>query len=54
VPLLVISPFAKKNFISHVQADDVSILRFIQEVYGLQPLNPRNQISSDLSDMFNF
>jgi phospholipase C len=54
VPLLVISPFAKKNFISHTQMDDVSILRFIQEVTGLAPLNARNSTSADLADMFTF
>jgi len=48
----VVSPLAKKNYISHVQMDDVSILRFIQETFGLQPLNARNQNSNDLSDMF--
>jgi len=52
VPMMVISPLAKKNYISHVQMDDVSILRFIQETFGLQPLNARNQNSNDLSDMF--
>ena len=51
VPMLVISPIAKKNYISHVQMDDVSILRFIQENFGLAPLNARNQLSNDLSDM---
>ncbi|HLY92399.1 MAG TPA: alkaline phosphatase family protein, partial [Candidatus Angelobacter sp.] len=35
VPMLVISPFAKKNYISHVQMDDVSILKFIQNTFGL-------------------
>jgi phospholipase C len=50
--MLVISPFAKKNFISHVQMDDVSILRFIQETFGLPSLNTRNGQSNDLSDMF--
>jgi len=54
VPMLVISPFAKKNYISHVQMDDVSILRFIQETFGLSPLNARNSQSNDLSDMFSF
>ena len=54
VPMLVISPFAKKNYISHVQMDDVSILKFIQGTFGLQPLNARNQLSSDLGDMFSF
>ncbi|MFL6303905.1 MAG: phospholipase C [Candidatus Sulfotelmatobacter sp.] len=52
VPLLVISPAAKKGFVSHVMTDDVSILRFIQTTFGLAPLNPRNQTSADLSDMF--
>lgn len=54
VPMLVISPFAKKGFISHVQMDDVSILRFIQETFGLSSLNARNGQSNDLSDMFTF
>lgn len=52
VPMLVISPFAKKNFISHIQMDDVSILRFIQRTFGLPPLNARNQLGNDLNDMF--
>jgi phospholipase C len=54
VPMLVISPFAKKNYISHVQMDDVSVLKFIQAAFGLPALNGRNQLSSDLSDMFSF
>jgi phospholipase C len=54
VPMLVISPFAKKNFISHVQMDDVSILKFIQLTFGLPALNARNQLGNDLSDMFMF
>jgi phospholipase C len=52
-PMLVISPFAKKNYISHVQMDDVSILKFIQNTFGLPPLNARNQLGTDLSDMFS-
>lgn len=54
VPMLVISPFAKKGYISHVQMDDVSILKFIQSNFGLPPLNARNKLSNDISDMFSF
>lgn len=54
VPMLVISPFAKKNYISHMQMDDVSILKFIQTTFGLPALNARNQLGNDLSDMFSF
>jgi phospholipase C len=56
VPLLVVSPFAKRNYISHVQMDDTSILRFIQWNWQLPNLNARNQnpASGDLRDMFSF
>lgn len=54
VPFLVISPFAKRSYISHVVMDDVSILRFIQWNWGLPSLNQRNQQSGDLFDMFEF
>ena len=54
VPLLVISPFAKRGYISHVQMDDVSILKFIQANFKLPPLNARNQSGNDISDMLQF
>jgi phospholipase C len=54
VPMLVISPFAKKGYVSHVQMDDVSILKFIQQVNKLDPLNARTQSSNDITDMFTF
>lgn len=52
VPLIVISPLAKPHYISHVQMDHVSILRYIQNNWGLTPLNSRNSQSNDLSDLF--
>ena len=30
-PLVVISPYAKKNFVDHTQTDQASILRFIED-----------------------
>lgn len=54
VPMLVISPYAKKGHISHVQMDHVSILSFIQWNWGLQPLNERNRASGNILDMFEF
>jgi phospholipase C len=52
VPMLVISPLAKQNYVSHTQMDHVSILRFIQKNWGLASLNTRNSASNDISDMF--
>jgi phospholipase C len=56
VPMLVISPFAKRGYISHVQMDHVSILKFIQWNWSLPSLNARNSspASGDLRDMFQF
>jgi len=54
VPLLVISPYAKKGYVSHVQMDHVSILKFIQWNWRLNSLNARNGISGDMLDMFQF
>lgn len=52
VPLLVISPLAKRGHVSSVEMDHVSILRFIQSNFGLPALNSRNSQSANLSDMF--
>jgi len=56
VPVLVISPFAKTNYISHQQMDFVSILRFIQWNWNLGELPSaaqaaREQQSGDLCDL---
>ncbi|HKA31479.1 MAG TPA: alkaline phosphatase family protein, partial [Candidatus Binatia bacterium] len=34
-PLLLISPFAKKNFVDHTLTDQSSIIRFIEDNFGL-------------------
>jgi len=37
VPMIVISPYAKRGYVSHVQMDHVSVLRFIQWNWSLAP-----------------
>jgi phospholipase C len=56
VPMMVISPLAKRGYISKVQMDDTSILKFIQWNWQLPSLNPRNNSSAsgDMRDMFAF
>jgi phospholipase C len=56
VPVLVISPLAKINYISHQQMDFVSILRFIQYNWVLGPFSnapqaAREQQSGDICDL---
>lgn len=54
VPLIVVSPYAKTAHISHVTHDFGSILKFIEEIYGLPSLGYADVPADDLSDCFNF
>jgi phospholipase C len=54
VPLLVVSAWAKHGYVSHVQHEFGSILKFTEEVYGLPSLGQRDQYADDLSDCFDF
>jgi len=54
VPLIMISPWVQKNFVSHVVADHTSILKFIETRFDLQPLTARDAAAHDLLDMLDF
>jgi phospholipase C len=59
VPIIVISPYAKPNYVSHQQNDFGSILLFIEEQFGLGQIDPAvgyadSYASGDLSDFFDF
>ncbi|MGA2858793.1 MAG: alkaline phosphatase family protein [Candidatus Sulfotelmatobacter sp.] len=53
VPLIVVSPYAKTGYISHVPHDFGSILKFIEETYGLPSLGYADAAADDLSDCFD-
>jgi phospholipase C len=54
VPMLVISPYAKQNYISTVQHEFGSILKFTEETFNLGSLGTTDVRADDLSDCFNF
>lgn len=54
VPAIIISPFAKKGYVDHTQYETVSILSFIEERWGLKPLNNRDKGANPLQNAFNF
>jgi phospholipase C len=55
VPLIVISPYAKAGYISHVTHDFGSILNFIEQNFGLSSLGYADAHTTDaLSDCFNW
>jgi phospholipase C len=55
VPLLVISPYAKANYVSHVQYETASVLRFAEDLWGLDRLAAADRrATSPAADCFDF
>lgn len=54
VPLIVISPYVKPSYISHVNHDFGSILKFIEKNFELASLHYADELADDLSDCFDF
>ena len=54
IPAIIISPFAKKGFVDHTTYETVSILAFIEQRWGLEPLGDRDRKASPLAGAFDF
>jgi phospholipase C len=55
VGLLVISPYAKRNYVSHVQYEHGSLLRFAENAFGLPQLSAADTRANDPAvDCFDF
>jgi len=54
VPLIVVSPYAKPAYISHVNHDFGSILNLIEETFKVPSLGYADALADDLSDCFDF
>jgi phospholipase C len=55
-PLLVISPWAKANYVDHTVTDQTSILRFIEDNWSLGRLGGGSfdSLANPITSMFNF
>ena len=54
VPAIIISPFAKRNFVDHTCYETVSILKFIEQRWGLPALSSRDAQANNLLNAFTF
>jgi phospholipase C len=54
VPLIVISPYARAGYVSHVPHEFASILHFTEKQFALGSLGYTDARADDLSDCFNF
>jgi len=55
-PLLVISPFARRNYVDHRVTDQASVLRFIEDNWSLGRIGngSADAIGGTLNGMFDF
>ena len=54
VPMWVVSPFAKKGYVSHLVTDHTSITRFIENRFDLPAMTARDANAWPMLDMFDF
>ena len=54
VPLVVLSPWAKRGYVSHVARDYTAITRFIETIFDLPALTGRDANMDALLDLFDF
>lgn len=54
VPLIVISPFSKKNYVSHTVADYTAILKLIEARFQVPSLTKRDAAQMDMTEFFDF
>ncbi len=54
VPVIVVSPFTKANYVSHTVTDHTAILKLIETRFNLPSLTARDGNSADLMEFFDF
>lgn len=54
IPLLVVSPYAKQGYVTHVQLETGSILRFVEDDFGLGQLASSDRRARPPKDSFDF
>jgi phospholipase C len=55
LPMVIVSPYAKRGHVSHVHSEHGSILRFIEDLFALDRLAARDaRATSPEADAFDF
>jgi phospholipase C len=54
VPLIVVSPWARRGFVGHATYDHASLLRFLESRFHLPALTARDANADPLSELFDF
>jgi phospholipase C len=53
-PALLVSPYAKRGYVDHTTLDVTSVLKFIEQNWGLRPLASRDRGAQSITGAFDF
>jgi phospholipase C len=54
VPMLLISPYAKQGYVDHTLGEFSSVLRFVEDNWGLSQLTHRDRDALNMTEGFDF
>ncbi len=54
IPLIVVSPYARHGYVSHVTHEPSGFLTYIEKLFGLPNLGSRDVLADDYSDCFDY
>jgi phospholipase C len=54
VPTLLVSPYAKQGYIDNTELEYTSVLKFIEENWGVEPLTARDANANNIVNAFDF
>jgi phospholipase C len=54
LPMIVVSPFTKRHYVSHTTADSTAILKLIETRFKLASLTKRDAGQMDMTEFFDF
>ena len=54
VPVIVVGPYAKRGYVSHVTHESSGFLRYMEEVFNLPTLGTRDATADDFRDCFDY
>ena len=53
-PFILVSPFAKPNYVSHTPMEMTSVWKLIETRFGVAPLTQRDANANDMTEFFDF
>jgi phospholipase C len=53
VPSIVVSPYAKQNYVSHIVYDHTSVLAFVERKFNLEAMTLRDANANDMTDFLD-